>query len=202
MQKRLNNKNFSLICPNCLGGMLLHDLGQPFLSPTINLMMHQREFIKFVLDMSYYLSQDLCFYNDLHYECPCAKLGEGSRKITIHFTHYESQDEAKKYWEKRIARIQYDNLFVIAMEKDGITKEDILKLGTIKVRGVLVFTAHNYLDIPYTCYISKYRDEGVVGNILVRSYLSDKKEYERYFDFVKWFNEATGGNYDCRSFCL
>lgn len=202
MQRRLVNNDFSLICPNCLGGMLLHDLRLPFLSPTVNLMMRQREFVRFVLDMEYYLSQELRFYNDLNYVCPSAKLGEGDKTITIYFTHYKNKNEAENCWYKRILRIRYDNLFVLAMEKDGMNKEDIIRLGTLNIRGLVVFTANYYPDIPYTCYIPKYQKDGVLGNILVGSYLNDKKEYERYFDFVKWFNEAHGGNYDCRPYCL
>lgn len=202
MQRELVNKNFSFICPNCLGGMLLHDLGLPFLSPTVNLMMNQCEFVKFALDMDYYLSQKLCFYDDPYYVCPCAKVGESHRAITIHFTHYASREEAESCWKKRIPRIRYDNLFVFAMEKDGMTKEDILKLEMLKVRGLVVFTAHDYPDIPYTCFIPKYQKQGEIGNILVRSYLNDKKEYESYFDFVKWFNEANGRDYDCRPYCM
>lgn len=148
------------------------------------------------------MSQELKFYNDPNYVCPCAKLGEENRAIAIHFTHYANEDEAEKYWKKRIPRINYDNLFVIAMEKDGLNKEDIVRLGTLNIRGLVVFTAHSYPDISFTCYLPQYKDDGAVGNILVRSYLNDKKEYERYFDFVKWFNEANGNNYDCRPFCL
>ena len=95
MQRKLENRDFSFICPNCLGGMLLHDLGLPFLSPTVNLMIHQREFVKFALDIDYYLSQKLYFYNDPYYVCPCAKVGEGNRVITIHFTHYANREEAE-----------------------------------------------------------------------------------------------------------
>ena len=181
---------------------MLHDLGLPFLSPTVNLMMHQREFVKLVLDIDYYLSQKLCFYNDPYYMCPCAKVGEGHRAITIHFTHYANREEAEACWKKRIPRIRYDNLFVFVMEKDGMTKEDIFKLGTLRVRGWVVFTVHDYPDIPYTCFIPKYQNQGVVGNILVCLYLNDKKEHESYFDFVKWFNETNGREYDCRLYCL
>lgn len=202
MHRKLINREFSLLCPNCLGGMLLHDLGQPFLSPTVNLMLDQRSFIKFVLDLKYYLSQELEFYQKPGYACPCARLGKGDRAITIHFTHYADFKDAKENWCKRVPRIRYDNLFVVVMEKDGVTKEDILRLGTLDVRGLVVFTAHEYPDIPYTCYISEDKEKEAVSNMLVRSYIDDSKKYERYFDFVKWFNEASGKNYDCRSFCL
>lgn len=88
------------------------------------------------------------------------------------------------------------------MEKDGLSTEEIVKVGKIKVRGLAVFTAHEYPDIPYACFIPKYKEQGQVGNVLVRSYLDDSKEYEKYFDFVKWFNEANGGNYDCKPYLL
>lgn len=202
MRKNLKNKDFSLICPNCLGGMLLHDLGMPFLSPTVNLMMNQPDFFKFVLRMDYYLAQELNFYNDPNFLCPCAKLGERDKVITIHFTHYENEKDAESYWNKRILRIHRDNLFVVAIEKDGISKDDIIELNKLNIRGLVVFTAHNYPDIPYTCYLPKYQDKGEVGNILARSYLTDKKEYERYFDFVRWFNEACGDDYNCKPFCF
>ena len=55
------------------------------------------------------------------------------------------------------------------MEKDGVTKADILRLNSLNVRGLVVFTAHDYPDIPYTCFIKKYEKSGSVGNILLRS---------------------------------
>lgn len=48
MQRELKNKEVSFLCPNCIGGILFHDLGLRFLSPTVNLMMTQTDFVKFV----------------------------------------------------------------------------------------------------------------------------------------------------------
>ena len=67
-----------------------------------------------------------------------------------------------------------------------------LALQGIQARGLVVFTANSYPDIPYALQIPKYASEGEVGNILTRSYLDGSREYEKYFDFVKWFNEADG----------
>lgn len=36
-RRRLHAAPFSLLCNNCTGGMILHDLGLPFNSPTVNL---------------------------------------------------------------------------------------------------------------------------------------------------------------------
>lgn len=188
MRKALTNRTLSLLCPNCLGGILFHDLGLQFRSPTVNLMMKQPDFVKFVLNLEHYLQQELCFFEKSGYNCPCAWLDD----ITIHFTHYITPEEAEKKWQERIARIDYDNLFVFATERDGLTEADIRKLGGLRCRGLVVFTANNYPDIPYTLQISKYAKDGSVGNILLKSWKDESREYEQYFDFVKWFNEADG----------
>jgi len=188
MRKKLTNKTPTFLCPNCIGGILFHDLGLQFRSPTVNLMMLQTDFVKFVLDLDSYLSKDLVFYKHAEYECPCAMLGD----ISIHFTHYSSEDEARKKWVERSSRIDKNNMFVFLTERDGITEQEMRSLNELKVRGLVVFTAHEYPDIPYTVCISKYKDDGEVGNVLERSYVNDRREYEKYFDFVNWFNTADG----------
>lgn len=197
MRKKLNNKTVSLLVPNCLGGLLFHDLGLKFYSPTVNLMLSQRDFVEFVCRIKEFLEKDLVFFCDRKSKFPRATIGN----ITINFTHYPSEEEALRKWEERKMRIDYDNLFIVAMERDGIGEREIRRLGDIKARGILVFTAHKYPDIPYTVYLPQYAKDGEVGNILRRvSYLTDQREYEQYFDFVEWFNNANGMNYDVSHF--
>lgn len=188
MRNELTNKTPTFLCPNCIGGLLFHDLGLQFRSPTVNLMMYQTDFLKFVLNMKDYLGQELQFFEHPEYKFPCAHL----RDITIHFTHYQSEEEAAHAWYDRSKRIDINNMFVFLEERDGLTKEDIVQLGAIHARGVVVFTAYAYPDIPYALQIPKYECDGEVGNILRKSYLDEHHEYEEYFDFVKWFNESDG----------
>ena len=178
----------SFLCPNCIGGILFHDLGLQFRSPTVNLMIKQPDFVKFALNAEHYLSLELEFYDKPGYSCPCARLGD----ITIHFTHYATAEEAAAKWHDRKTRIDWENLFVFASERDGLTKEGILALGNLRCRGLVVFTANAYPDIPYALQIPRYAPDGRVGNILEKSWKDESREYERYFDFVKWFNEAGG----------
>lgn len=188
MSRALKNKTPSFLCPNCIGGILFHDLGIQFRSPTVNLMMLQRDFLKFVLNINNYLSCTPLFFKHSEYTCPCARFDD----IVIHFTHYHDEKDALKSWERRTERIDFDNLFIFLEERDGLTYEDILSLKNVKAKGLVVFTAHDYPDIPYTVYIPKYRECGEVGNILRKSLIDGHREYEEYFDFVKWFNEAYG----------
>lgn len=63
MQSRLTNQDITFLTPNCIGGILFHDLGLKFMSPTVNLMMTQTDFVKFVLNMDDYLKKNLYFSN-------------------------------------------------------------------------------------------------------------------------------------------
>lgn len=203
MQSKLVNRDMTLLIPNCAGGHLFHDMNLRFMSPTINLMMYQNEFIEFVLHLDDYLKSELFFYKHQEYSFPCAVLkAEGLPNINVHFTHYESEKEATEKWNSRKSRINRENMFVCFEERDGITKDDILRVSQLKIKGLAVFTCNDYKDIPYQIYIPKYHSDGEVGNILKRYYWNDSKEYEKYFDFVKWFNEADGFPYDVSSFCL
>lgn len=196
MRKRLRNRQMTFLTPNCLGGILFHDLGLEFRSPTVNLMMTQRDFIKFVTNMDPYLKSDFSFFQNPDCSFLCARLND----IVIYFTHYTTERQAEQKWKERVKRIDYNNIFIFAQERDGLTKEEIQSLGKLNVKGIVVFTAHDYPEIPYTLYLPKYQHEHEVGNILVRNYWDDSREYEQYFDFVQWFNEADGYPYDVSPF--
>ncbi len=201
MRQHLENKDFSFLVPNCLGGILLHDLGLRFLSPTVNLMMRQDDFLCFVLNLDEYLAEKLSFLDHSEEDCPRALLSPaGLRQITIHFTHYKTEDEAAQKWYERAQRINRENLFVLLEERDGVSREELQIFGSLKARGIVAFTCNDYPDLPYCVYLPKYHAEGEVGNILKKQFLDDSREYERYFDFVKWFNEAKGGDYDVQLF--
>lgn len=196
MRRALKVETPTFLCPNCIGGILFHDLGLQFRSPTVNSMMFQRDFVKFVLNLDHYLEQKLCFFAHPEYNFPCAKLDD----ITVHFTHYHTEAEAAEKWKTRTARMDRENLFIFLTERDGLTEDEIRSLAGIKARGLVVFTANSYPDIPYALQIPKYAPDGEVGNILAQSYLDGSREYEKYFDFVKWFNEADGGPFDISAF--
>ena len=195
MRKTLKNTTPTLLCPNCLGGILFHDLGLQFRSPTVNTMMFQTDFVKFVLNLDHYLNQKLLFFKHSEYTFPCACLDD----IVIHFTHYHTEAEAEQKWEERKQRIDLGNLFICLAEKDGLDQDTIRKLAEIPARGLVVFTATD-MDLPYTLQIEKYKEHGEVGNILSYSYITGKREYEQYFDFVKWFNEANGADFSISRF--
>ncbi len=54
-RKRLKNKNFTVLSNNCVGGVILHELGERFNSPTVNLFFKAEDYLKFLENLDYYL---------------------------------------------------------------------------------------------------------------------------------------------------
>ena len=148
LQSRIKNENFSILCSNCIGGIIYHRLNKQFLSPTINLWMHQPEFLKFVKDIKGYVAKELEFVKT-EYAYPVGQLGD----IKIYFNHSKTEEEARKNWDRRKERIQYDNLYIIMYDRDGITKEDILSLNDVACKDKIVLSDKQYDDIDYVITI-------------------------------------------------
>lgn len=185
LRSKLNNSDFSIICSNCIGGIIYNRLGLKFLSPTINLWMWQYDYLKFILNLKYYISLDLEFIES-EYNHPVAKLDD----ITIYFNHYKSKEEAYKAWNRRKKRINYDNLFIIMYDKDGITKKDLEKLKDIKCRGKLVISNNEYPDLDYVIRIPANIDNMETRYRLEKNKLTGIRKFETVFDYVDWLNKG------------
>ena len=107
---RLKNHGFSIIANNCCGGMIYHDLGEQFHSPTINLFMLPLDFFIFLENFD----EAICTpVNEIEHdrlgEKPDYPLGEirlrNGENIQIHFRHYTTFDSAKEKWENRCKRM-------------------------------------------------------------------------------------------------
>lgn len=188
-RRRLKNDNFTILCSNCIGGIIYHRLGKRFLSPTINLFFSQPDFVSFCVHLDYYISKDLVFIDS---DCgfPVAKLeGDGQEipTITINFNHDKENATARQSWEKRKKRIRRDNLFVILYKLDGVSIEELRKLEQVPCRNKVVLTAKPLPEISWSHYIKPN-----MRHLLPYSYLQKNifglRYFERKFDVVSFLN--------------
>lgn len=182
-RKRNKNQHFSIVCGNCMGGYIYHQLDVQFQSPTINLLILQPDLYKFILNMDEYLSLDF------HDAVECGSRGASEAKlkdITIHFGHYNSSQDGIDAWKRRIPRLDKDNLYIIATDADGITVEDIISLQKTKYKKMVVFTSKK-LDLPYCFQVEEFKDDQCIGNIIDKD-ASGKWKFEKFFDYVGWLN--------------
>lgn len=191
-QRRIKNKGFSIICQNCIGGVIYHELGMPFLSPTINTWMEEKDFYRFASNLQYYLSQDLVFVSGID-TTPTAWCGD----ILIHFMHYKSQEDAENKWRERKKRVNYNNLFFICSDRWSSnrnlkpTEEDIRSLKNVQAVGRCVFSVKDYEGLDYIYHLRKDPDDDCVFPFMVDKYKGlPFWKWEFRFDYVKWLNRG------------
>ena len=183
---RFNNPDVTILSSNCLGGCIAHDLNLRFNSPTINLWMTPKDFIRFCGNLGKYTSKELQFIELEGFRgYPIAKLID----ITIHFQHYHSEDEARTTWTKRCKRINFNDIRCIMSERDGCTDEDLIAFSKLPYpTAAIVHYEKN--NIP-NCYVVRgFENEKEVGNIMVyrpNQYFGHK--YYDDFDYVTFLNK-------------
>lgn len=155
---QLKAKNISIISQNCIGGVFYHDMHMRFLSPTINLFFKEPDFVKFVLNLEYYMELDIEMHWDEEY--PIGILED----VTVYFMHYNTCHEAKEAWNKRKERINWDKIIVIATDMEGFNEDVWEKWCQIAYPKVL-FTAmeRNSSDVVV---FPQYKEIGHVGDLI------------------------------------
>lgn len=89
-KNKLINNRFSILSTNCIGGIIYHNLSIQFQSPTVNLWIKNRDYIKMIQNLKYYLEQELVEVIDKEVKYPIGRIDD----VLIHFNHYKSFNEA------------------------------------------------------------------------------------------------------------
>lgn len=169
------NNNYSIICNNCVGAMLSHDYGEQFLSPTVNLFITPKDYITFLRKL------------DGFQDCPIVDItgsnnypiGLLDKTIQIHFMHYSSFEEAKEKWTERYKRINFSNLYIILIEKDGCTINDLIEFDNLPYKNKIAITHKDYPHIKCAKKISGYENCHEVGLITDFNGFFGKRHYDR-----------------------
>ena len=180
----------TLIANNCIGGSILHDLGLRFNTPTINLQILPREYIKFCKDFRHYMETEIT-------ECKQSELSDVHKydlinmfghvpvnefpyglcdDILICFQHYETFEEAKAAWDRRKARVDYNHIgfiFYIAWEADRHKAMQFYNLG---LKHSAIFTERFDVGLPH------YRTDPPEGGHFLDIAPNGKKYYAQSFN--------------------
>lgn len=152
-KKTAGNIQFCIISNDCWGAEMYKLLNRPFNTPFIGLMIMGPCYIKLLEDPQYYLNLPLKFVEKSKYpemqqsksgsKFPLGILGESG--IEIHFLHYESKSEAKEKWERRLSRMDWNNLFLkYDCGKNYGNKELVEKFMNFPFLNKLVFGKENF----------------------------------------------------------
>ena len=141
LRRKNHNHDFSLITNDCVGGVICHDLGEQFRSPTVNLWIPNRCYLEFVQDLKYYLSCDMEEAPNTDKPYPVGKIipkDEQHIPIEVNFKHYKSFAEAYEKWKERSKRVNYDRLFFIWHFFDDENVERIKAFDRLEVRKLII----------------------------------------------------------------
>lgn len=182
---RLRNSECSIIANTCIGGIMSHELGERFCSPTVNCGIRvPSEFNIFAANLRHYLSLPIDFVTS-QWDYPVGVLHGKYGDVTVYFTHYHSEEEAKDKWEDRAKRVNYDNLYIL-VDGDNCPEEDVYDFDKIPIKNKVLIAMREYPDLKSIFAIKnpRYRQ----GNLLKKELLNGSLFWFEVFDYVHFFN--------------
>lgn len=183
-RRMLQNREFSMVANNCNGAFICHDLGLRYHSPFVNLWMLPGDYLKLLKDLEGYLNSELTFTEEAGIEYPVGVL----RDVKIYFQHYKSEEEAREKWKQRLARMNYDNLFVLLTESDGCTYEMLQEFDKLPYCNKAALVHKPYPELKSAFHLTGYEDRGSVGECYhYKGPYTGEKIYDA-FDYVSWLN--------------
>lgn len=182
-RQALKNHNFTILSQNCIGGVIYSDLGEKFLSPTINLYMNSLDFIKFLENIEHYLSIEKMEFIENEY--PIGRLED----LIIHFVHYKNAKEAQEKWNERKRRINWENVFIIMTDRDGCNSQIMQRFESLPYRNKIMFT-HQKANYDWAIYLKRYEKEKEVGSLVEFANIFGTRFYQEGFNCVEWLNKG------------
>lgn len=188
-RSKLNNVDFTIISNNCWGGVVYEHFGLPKLSPTVGLYFFADDYIKFVKNLKYYLSlnikmikaSDSRHADELHNrgqdDVPVGVLDD----VEIVFLHYKNAEVAKEKWERRVGRVNWNNLIIKFSYMNGCDDAILEEFEAIvqQYPKSVVFVPKEYPEY-HNAYVVPGLPNGQIGD--------DTFHFKRYVDILSLIN--------------
>lgn len=114
-------------------------------SPTLGLYFMYPDFIEFLSNLKFYLTEAKIEFverskyplgNERRESRPLwYPIGLLDGKVEIHFLHYRTEHEAAEKWYRRASRVNFNSLFIIAMDQNLCTKQDIKEFDKLPYKN-------------------------------------------------------------------
>lgn len=168
--------------------MILHDLGQRFNSPTVNLSVSLPDFMLLVGDLKENMGCELIEMKDDSVSFPVGVLGTKKGDVRINFVHYPTFDIAKKKWKERVARINWDNIFIL-LEGYSFEKELLNECEHVEYPLAVMGPKSMEFEPAYPFYHGfDWYCNWYSGKSLDYKHIFGLKRYLDDFDCIKFLN--------------
>lgn len=180
---RFNNPKVSIITNHCMGGIICHDLGIRFNSPTVNLKILPSDFIRFVENLEDYLSKEIVEIEDNSVSYPVGMLGD----VKVWFVHYKTFEQGVNAWNRRKERINWDNIRVMLTVREECSDEILSRFEKLPYKKV-VFANEKHPEFPSVIFTNKNGKplSGIISDI---TNVFGKRGFQTGgFDYIKFLN--------------
>lgn len=187
-QHSIRNKYVTVISNNCWSGFMYQSCRLKYNSPFIGLYLYAPEYIALLRNLKHNLSQPLHFINHAQSKYkdivpPQYIIGVlGDTGIEIVFMHYHLEEEVLEKWNRRLKRINWDNMIVKFSDTDyGCTDALIEEFDKMPFEHKICFTAKTHPKCSSVITMPEFKDKPFVLYEWAYSY--------KYYDFVKEANK-------------
>lgn len=181
--KKFTNSDITILCNNCIGGIILHDLKQKFNTPTVNLYFHAPDYIAFLERLEHYLNTEITFSYYSKYDAECRSYPVGKiDDIEMHFVHYKDFEEAKEKWTTRAKRVNFEKIFVIGSDKGYFTPDLLTRFLKLPYKNKVFFMSKRNAANE-VIFFKEYEKEKEVADLIQHDHA-----WYFYFDVVRWLN--------------
>ena len=158
-----NNKDLTIICNNCLGGVLYHNFGMRFCSPFVNLMIPTSHYIELLVKINKIADYEIIDITPAGNKYPIGLL---NYKWELHFMHYKTYDEAYRKWKERCQRIDFESLYVVLVETHSARYSDLYAFDKLCIKNKIMLTSKPYPEFKCAFPIKGFDGVNLNGEIL------------------------------------
>lgn len=175
-RRKLHNKKFTIIGNDCTAAAIYRKLGLQYTTPTVGLYFKAADYIKLLENFERYINSPLTF-SEVPTTYPIGILGGD---IEVHFQHYRTKEEAAEKWNRRVKRIEHQNLFFLFVQRHQFKEEHLGQFEKLPFDNKIFFS-NTKRTSECSVLLTDYEDQEI-GNLF------DTYKYEKNFDPVKWLN--------------
>lgn len=193
-KKKNKNTTFTLLSRNCIAGILYHQLGVKFYSPTINMLFTPEDFNLFCLNLKEYIAAELVDDTKEGDQFPSGLLVPNKgQAIRIVFNHYPSFEVAASKWEERKKRINWDNIYVVSTFSEpfntpSLNEKFIKDWNNIPYKKVVLVDQKFGFEDEYVLKKPKHHYDSVWYFKSVGVFVNWKRVFNQ-FDFIEFLNK-------------
>ncbi|WP_207942081.1 hypothetical protein DOK78_002990 [Enterococcus sp. DIV2402] len=190
-RRKLIRKDFTIISNNCWAGNVYRYFGLPYNTPTVGLYMYPQDYLKFINNLKLYIETPISFIDitESKYKIELIKKGQNTipigkiLDIEIMFLHYDNEEEALEKWNRRVQRINYDNIILKFSQMNGSTTQDLMSFDQTKGNfKKILFVKDEALAQKYesAIYFKGYENKKEITN--------DTTHFRRGLDLIRFLN--------------